>query len=158
MKTVEFFNIPVGEFFSSTWKGPELSCFYRDTISVEYAEPAKPNFLEKLICGNPPIIGTPKHHFDYHWMESKSLDLMLYPFKECIVEIFDIGPEDKATENVFKLYNETIDSCLTDNVVVFGHNLQIVNNQIVPEVFPVQTKSRHRDSRHVSLLCGFGGY
>lgn len=159
MKNIEFFNLPLGAFFSSVWSGNELSYYYRPSIEIECVEHGcKQSFLNKLLYGKiPSTVLIRKYSNVPLWQDSKTLEYPTYLFKEDMLDIYHISTLKKSAETVIDTFNKIVEDCPVDNVVVFGYHLKILarldSQVIVPEIIPAG-----HEEYHASIVCGFAGF
>lgn len=62
------------------------------------------------------------------------------------------GPEEEATQKVLATVEDVINTCPSDNVLIFGHHIIVKNSKIIPEVLPT-----NKNKVYARITCGFLG-
>lgn len=156
MKHVEFFKMQPGYFFRSVWKGQEPGWYYRFSVSIEYHECYfKQSFWNRLIYGKLPSLVANRHYSnDPSWMNSDVLIGPEYYCKEFMIDICNDDKKDIAIQSVLDMFNDIIETCPVDNIIVFGYdNLTFEGDKIIPLTYQI----RHNEW-NASIQCGFAGY
>lgn len=159
MKNIEYFSMSPGAMFHSSWyreNRPILEWYYHIDVFIEYVEHGcKQGFFNKLLYGKlPPVIPLVRYGTEYDWRSLE--DLEYAQFKGCIIDIHCEGKKEPATKQVRELFDDIVERCPSDNVVVFGYDLKIVDGMIELEAIPCGPK--FKDIYDMSIYCGFAGY
>lgn len=151
MKKIEYFNLSPGAMFHSVWyktNRPILDWYYHVEAFVEYVEHGcRPNLLNRILYGTPPpVIPLVRYGTEYDWRCAQ--------FKGCVIDLHAEGKKEPATKQIRELFDDIVDRCPSDNVIVFGYDLKIVDGMIEPEAIPCGPK----DIYCMTIQCGFAGY
>jgi hypothetical protein len=163
-KTMEFHSLNPGEIFGFYWGrkgGPKISWWYTYQITTTYEEHSfKQTFIESILFGKlPRKICVPVRNYSksQSWIADVDINYPSDPYKGCILDIQNTVRNSRtkkvATTVVFDLFDSIVESCPCNNVVVFGYELKIENDRIIP-----WTIQLGRENWDVSIQCGFAGY
>lgn len=77
-----------------------------------------------------------------------------YYCKEFMIDICNDDKKDIAIQSVLDMFNDIIETCPVDNIIVFGYdNLTFEGDKIIPLTYQI----RHNEW-NASIQCGFAGY